>query len=329
MIIVTGGAGFIGSNLIAGLEEKGLRDIVVCDVLGNEDKWRNLAKRELRDVVHPDRLFDYLDTHKDAIEIIYHMGAISSTTEKDADLIIDTNFVLSRRLWKWCGKHEKRFIYASSAATYGDGEEGFEDFEDVESLAKLSPLNPYGWSKHLFDRRVSRVVKEGLEPLPAQWAGLKFFNVYGPNEYHKDGQCSVICSLFPQARAGAAARLFKSYHPDYEDGGQLRDFVWVGDCVSVMLWLYDHKDVNGLFNVGTGKARSFKDLATATYTSAGVEPRINYIDMPETLRPKYQYYTQANTDKLRAAGYNAGFTELEDGVKEYVQHYMATKDAYR
>lgn len=329
MIIVTGGAGFIGSNLIAGLEEKGLRDIVVCDVLGEGDKWRNLAKREIRDVVHPERLFDYLDNHKDAIEMIYHMGAISSTVEKDADLIIDTNFVLSRRLWKWCAKNEKRFVYASSAATYGDGEYGFDDFQDTKSLAKLAPLNPYGWSKHLFDRRVARVIEEGLEPVPPQWAGLKFFNVYGPNEYHKEGQCSVICTLFPQARAGAAARLFKSYNPDYEDGGQLRDFVWVGDCVSVMLWLYDHKDVNGLFNVGTGKARSFKDLATATYKSAGVEPKINYIDMPESLRPKYQYYTQADTSKLQQAGYNGGFTELEDGVEQYVKGFMAKNDAYR
>lgn len=329
MIIVTGGAGFIGSNLVAALEEKGVRDIVVCDVLGNEDKWKNLAKRELRDIVHPDRLFDYLETHKDAIEVIYHMGAISSTTERDADLIMDTNFVLSRRLWKWTARHQKRFIYASSAATYGDGEHGFDDFEDTDNLSRLMPLNPYGWSKHLFDRRVARVIKEGLEPVPAQWAGLKFFNVYGPNEYHKEGQCSVICSLFPQAQAGAAARLFKSYNDDYEDGGQLRDFVWVGDCVNVMLWLLDNQDKSGLFNIGTGKARSFKDLATATYTSAGVEPKINYIEMPETLRPKYQYFTQANNDKLRAAGYNGGFTELEDGIAQYVQQFMMKSDQYK
>lgn len=329
MIIVTGGAGFIGSNLVAGLEEKGIRDIVVVDVLGNEDKWRNLAGREIRDIVHPDRIFDYLDTHADAIDMIYHMGAISSTTERDVDLIIDTNFVLSRRLWKWCAKHETRFVYASSAATYGDGNEGFDDFDDVDSLSLLQPLNPYGWSKHLFDRRVARVIKEKLEPIPAQWVGLKFFNVYGPNEYHKEDQCSVICKLFPQAKAGAAARLFKSYHKDYEDGGQLRDFVWVGDCVNVMLWLYDHKDVNGIFNVGSGKARSFRDLAEATYKSAGVTPKINYIEMPESLRPKYQYYTQADTTKLQKAGYNGGFTELEDGVEEYVKKFMDSENKYR
>jgi ADP-L-glycero-D-manno-heptose 6-epimerase len=254
------------------------------------------------------------------------MGAISSTTERDVDLILDTNFVLSRRLWKWCARHGVRFIYASSAATYGDGEQGFTDHEDVEGLSRLCPLNPYGWSKHLFDRRVARVVKEKLEDLPPQWAGLKFFNVYGPNEYHKGEQMSVICKLYPQARAGAAARLFKSHHKNYEDGGQLRDFVWVGDCVEVMLWLYQNKAVNGLFNVGTGKARSFKDLATATYKAAKVEPKITFIDMPEALQSKYQYYTQADMAKLRKAGYAKPFTELEDGVKTYVQTFMARRD---
>ena len=329
MIVITGGAGFIGSNLVAGLEEHGCRDLVVCDVLGMEDKWRNIAKRELRDIVHPERLFDYLDSHADEVECVFHMGAISATTERDADLIADTNIALSRRLWKWCARNDARLIYASSAATYGDGESGFEDHQDIEALSKLRPLNAYGWSKHAFDRRIVRVTTEETEPAPPQWAGLKFFNVYGPNEYHKGGQMSVVCNLYPQVAAGAAAKLFKSHHPDYEDGGQLRDFVYVQDCVDVMLWLYDHPDVNGLFNVGTGKARSFKDLADAVFKAAGKEPKINYIDMPEQLRGKYQYFTEANMSKLQKAGYNKPFTELEDGVRQYVQDYMMQDDQYR
>lgn len=327
MIIVTGGTGFIGSNLVAGLEAHGCKDIVICDTLGMEDKWRNIAKRELRDIVHPDRLFDYLDTHKDAVEMVFHLGAISSTTEQDADLIVETNVVLSRRLWKWCGKNDKRLVYASSAATYGDGEAGFEDYQTTQDLAKLKPLNAYGWSKHVFDRRVARVLEDGIEKVPPQWAGLKFFNVYGPNEYHKEDQMSVICKLYPQVVAGATAKLFKSHNPNYEDGGQLRDFVYVKDCVSVMLWLYDNKDVNGLFNVGTGEARSFKDLAEATFSAAGKEPKINYIDMPESLQPKYQYFTQADMTKLRDAGYDKEFTSLEEGVKDFVG-YMSKEDQY-
>lgn len=329
MIIVTGGAGFIGSNLVAGLEDRGFRDIVVCDVLGSDDKWRNLAKREIRDVVHPSRLFDYLNNHAHEIEIIYHMGAISSTTETDADLIVDTNFVLSRRLWKWCANHGKRLVYASSAATYGDGTQEFSDDDSVTGLSRLKPLNAYGWSKHLFDRRIARAVTDGLEPAPPQWAGLKFFNVYGPNENHKGEQMSVVCKLYPQIMAGAAARLFKSHHPDFKDGGQLRDFVWVGDCVDVMLWLYDNPGVNGIFNVGSSKARSFKDLAEAAFKAAGRAPKITYVDMPENLRGKYQYFTQADMAKLRAAGYTKPMTELEDGVTQYVQNYLAKEDQYR
>jgi ADP-L-glycero-D-manno-heptose 6-epimerase len=329
MIVVTGGAGFIGSNLVAGLEERGIGDIVISDVLGSGDKWRNIAKREIRDVVHPDRLIDFLNTHSDEIDMVFHIGAISSTTETDADLIIDTNFVLSRRIWKWCWKHQKRLVYASSAATYGDGRNGFKDDDSIDGLKHLMPLNPYGWSKHVFDRRVARIAETKSEPLPPQWAGLKFFNVYGPNEYHKGEQMSVVCKLYPQVVAGAAARLFKSHHPDYPDGGQLRDFVWVGDCVDVMLWLYDNPGVSGIFNVGTGKARSFKDLAEATFRAAGKPSKINYTDMPEGLREKYQYYTQANMTKLRAAGYDKPFTELEDGIGKYVRDFMSKGDPYR
>ncbi len=333
MIIVTGGAGFIGSNLVAGLEENGHRDIVVCDRFGTDDKWRNISKRELRDIVAPEKLFEYLDDHVEELDAIFHMGAISATTERDVDLIVENNVLLTRQLWKWCAKHNKRLIYASSAATYGDGSHGFDDDDQPEALAKLHPLNAYGWSKHVIDRRVSRLIHDNSavteELIPPQWAGLKFFNVYGPNEYHKEDQMSVCCKLYPQVIAGAAARLFKSHHPDYGDGGQLRDFVYVKDCVSVMLWLYENPEVSGLFNVGTGKARSFADLAKAVFTAAELEPKINYMDMPEALQGKYQYFTEAKVDKLRAHGYEQPFTELEDGIKDYIEYYMSKEDQYR
>lgn len=331
MIIVTGGAGFIGSNLLAALEERGEGNLVVCDVLGHEDKWRNIAKRHVRDIVKPVDLLAYMESHAGKIRAIFHMGAISSTTEWDADLIVENNFTLSREIWKWCAKNDVRLIYASSAATYGDGTQGFRDAEQPADLAALRPLNPYGWSKHLFDRRVAHLVHEaGIdEKLPPQWAGLKFFNVYGPNEYHKGDQMSVACKLYPQVMAGAAARLFRSHNPDYEDGGQLRDFVYVGDCVDIMMWLYDHPEVSGLFNVGSGEARSFKDLAEAVFKAAGVAPKINYIDMPQNLQGKYQYFTQADISKLRAAGYDKPMTSLEDGVRAYVQDFMASEDPYR
>lgn len=332
MIIVTGGAGFIGSNIVAGLEEAGEKNIVVCDWLGTDDKWRNIAKRELRDIISPELLFEYLEDHYDEVEAIIHMGAISSTTETDADLIADTNVVLSRSLWRWCTVNNVRFIYASSAATYGDGSAGFKDSETPDELAEFLPLNAYGWSKHVFDRRIARIAHgddETGEIVPPQWAGLKFFNVYGPNEYHKGDQMSVVCKLHPQVVAGAAAKLFKSHNPDYEDGGQLRDFIYVQDCVDVVMWLLENPEVNGLFNVGTGKARSFKDLAEATFAANDTAPKINYTDMPQQLRGKYQYYTQAEMDKLKAAGYTKPFTSLEDGIARYVQGYLLKDDPYR
>lgn len=333
MIVITGGAGFIGSNLVAGLEERGIRDLVITDWLGGDDKWRNVSKRELRDIVRPERTFEYLDAHAGEVEAVFHLGAISSTTERDADLVIERNFTLSRELWRWCARHGVRLIYASSAATYGDGRLGFSDDESAEGLADLKPLNPYGWSKHLFDRRIARIAHAesgaAYEACPPQWAGLKFFNVYGPNEYHKEDQMSVVCKLFPQAAAGAHARLFKSDNPSYQDGGQIRDFVYVQDCVDVMLWLYDNPQVSGLFNVGTGKGRSFRDLASAVFTALGRPPKISYIDMPDHLRGKYQYFTEANMSKLRSRGYDKPFTELEEGVRRYVQDFLTKDDPYR
>lgn len=235
MILVTGGAGFIGSNLVAALAERGKR-VVVCDRLGTGDKWRNLAKHALYDFVAPEGLEAALERHREALSAVVHLGAISATTERDVDLLIETNFRLSCRLWDWCAANRKRLIYASSAATYGDGAAGFED--DPAALGRLRPLNPYGWSKHLFDGHVLRSV-EGEGPVPPQWVGLKFFNVYGPNEYHKGDMRSAVARNFPALAAGEPMRLFRSYRPDYADGAQRRDFIYVRDCVEVMIWLLD------------------------------------------------------------------------------------------
>ncbi|MDG4717751.1 MULTISPECIES: ADP-glyceromanno-heptose 6-epimerase [Thalassospira] len=328
MLIVTGGAGFIGSNIVAALEERGETDIVVVDRLRDGIKWKNIAKRNLRDIVHPDDLPAFLEKHSGDVDTIFHMGAISATTETDADKILNNNLKLTTWLWEWCSRHSARLIYASSAATYGDGKQGFDDSFDEGDLAKLAPLNAYGWSKHATDRRFRRILDQnGFRP--KQWAGLKFFNVYGPNEYHKGGMRSVVSQMFDKLSAGETATLFKSHHPDYEDGGQLRDFVWVGDVVNIIMWLYDNPQVSDLFNIGTGKARSFKDLALAVFSAMGKEPVINYVPTPEAIRDKYQYFTEANMAKLRNAGYDRDMTSLEEGVRTYIQDYLATEDVFR
>jgi ADP-L-glycero-D-manno-heptose 6-epimerase len=327
MYFISGGAGFIGSNLLAALEQRGDGRLVVCDRLRANDKWRNVAKRELSDIVHPEQMFDFLEANKTHIRAIFHMGAISATTETNADLIVANNFNLSLALFAWCTRNQVRFIYASSAATYGDGAQGFEDNFNPAALSLLQPLNAYGWSKHLFDRRVARKISEN-QPVPPQWAGLKFFNVYGPNEYHKGSQQSVVAQIYPHAEAGAPAHLFRSHNPDYPDGGQKRDFIWVGDVTDVMMWLLDHPEVNGLFNLGTGKARTFSDLAETVYRAAGKKPYIKYIDTPPNIRANYQYFTEARMDHLRTAGYSKPFTSLEDGVTAYVTRYLAGTDRY-
>ncbi|HTY49503.1 MAG TPA: ADP-glyceromanno-heptose 6-epimerase [Steroidobacteraceae bacterium] len=327
MILVTGGAGFIGSNLVAALTGGGT-PVAVCDRLRSGSKWRNIAKVELRDIVAPEQLPAWLDAHgRPALSAVVHMGAISSTTETDADLIVETNFRLSRLLWDWCARHGKPLIYASSAATYGAGEAGFADDDSPQGLARLRPLNAYGWSKLLFDRWAVRRAAEGVRP--PQWVGLKFFNVYGPNEYHKGGMQSVVAQKFPLAAAGEPATLFKSYKEGVADGGQLRDFIYVGDCVEVVLWLLGQPSVSGIFNLGTGQARSFADLARAVYAALGRPAQLTYVDMPESLRPNYQYFTEARMERLRRAGYSRPFTALEDGVREYVQKFLSRPDRYR
>ncbi|HEV2700328.1 MAG TPA: ADP-glyceromanno-heptose 6-epimerase [Steroidobacteraceae bacterium] len=326
MMLVTGGAGFIGSNLAAALAARG-HDVAICDRLRHGDKWRNIAKIDLRDVVAPEQLDDWLATRGKTVATIFHMGAISSTTETDADLILETNFRLSRWLWEWCGLNGRRFIYASSAATYGGGEAGFEDDDSSESLARLRPLNAYGWSKQLFDRWAVR--RGQIDGCPSQWAGLKFFNVYGPNEYHKGGMQSVVAQKYALAAAGEPVTLFRSHRQGVADGGQLRDFIYVADCVNVMLWLLDNPKVSGLFNLGTGKARSFADLATALFAAVGKPARLAYVDMPVAIRPNYQYFTEARMERLRALGYTQPFTSLADGVRDYVQRHLSQPDRYR
>lgn len=327
MYIVTGGAGFIGSNLVASLAARGA-EVMVVDRLRQGLKWRNLAHHTIAGIVMPEDLDAFL-ARAPRIEAIFHLGAISATTETDGDLVARNNLILSQHLWDWCADKRVPFIYASSAATYGDGTLGFDDDMRPEALAKLRPLNLYGWSKLAFDRRVAQMLARGHRA-PPQWAGLRFFNVYGPNEHHKGRMASVVQHKYAQIARGEAATLFASNDPRYPDGGQMRDFVHVQDCVEVMRWLAGNPHVNGLFNVGAGKARTFLDLVRAIYAALGQNADIRFIPMPEDLNGKYQYFTEARLDRLRAAGFTRPATTLEDGVADYVRNTLSvTADPYR
>jgi ADP-L-glycero-D-manno-heptose 6-epimerase len=326
MLLVTGGAGFIGSNVVASLNEAGRTDVVVCDWLGNDGKWRNLQKRQLADLVGPADLPRWLEGRK--LDAVIHLGAISDTTATDGDAVMDNNFRLSLKLLDWCTAARTPFIYASSAATYGDGEAGFSDAWSVAALKRFKPMNLYGWSKHLFDLALADRV-EKKEKLPPQWAGCKFFNVFGPNEYHKGAMMSLVAKRFDDAKAGTPIRLFKSHREGFADGAQSRDFIYVDDAVAVVRWLLDSPKVSGIFNVGTGKTRSFKDLMGAVYAAIGRPPEIEYIEMPAEIRDTYQYFTQAEVANLQRAGYNAGFAPLEDTVRRYVTQFLDRADRYR
>ena len=325
MILVTGGAGFIGSNLQAALVRRG-HETVVVDRLRQGAKWRNLAKHPPARIIPPADIDAFLESHP-PIEMVYHLGAISDTTATDGDAAWETNVELSRTIWHWCTNHGVRLVYASSAATYGDGTAGFDDDYTPAGLQRLHPLNLYGWTKHAFDLRVARVMAEH-RPHPPQWAGLKFFNVYGPNEYHKGRMISVIKVKHDEVAAGGPARLFRSTEAGLADGEQKRDFIWVGDVVDILLWLMDTPEVSGLFNLGTGQARSYLDLAHAVCDAAGVPRNIEFIDMPEALRGQYQSFTQAAMGSLRMAGYAGQFTPLEEGVRRYVRDYLTQPDRY-
>ena len=326
MLLVTGGAGFIGSNVVAALNDAGRADVTVCDVLGEEGKWRNLAKRQLADFVPPAQLLGWLQGRR--LEAMIHLGAISETTATDGDLVTEANFRMPLRLLDWCTAAGTPFIYASSAATYGNGEQGFDDDASVGALKRLRPMNLYGWSKNLFDLAMAERAARG-EKLPPQWAGLKFFNVFGPNEYHKGSMMSVLARRFDDIKAARPVQLFKSHREGIADGDQRRDFIYVDDVVRVMMWLLATPNVSGIFNVGTGVARSFKDMMLAAYAALGAAPNIEYVEMPAQIRDSYQYFTQAGIDRLQRAGYNGGFTSLEDAVATYVKDYLGQADRFR
>lgn len=323
MRIVTGGAGFLGSALLWGLNEAGYDDILVVDNLGHGEKWKNLVNRRFADYLHKDAFFAAITGKENPfgdVEAIVHLGACSSTTETDAEYLMRNNFAYTRAVARFALARGARLVVASSAATYGDGAAGFDD--DAEALDTLKPLNMYGYSKHLFDLWARR------EGVLGELASLKFFNVFGPNEYHKGEMRSVVAKAYKQIRETGRLKLFKSYKPDVADGGQQRDFLYVKDAVAVMAWLLEHPEVGGLYNVGAGTARTWNDLAAAVFAAMDRDVAIDYVDMPETLRGKYQYFTEAKMDRLRAAGYDKPFTSLEDGVADYVRHYLASPDHY-
>jgi ADP-L-glycero-D-manno-heptose 6-epimerase len=278
--------------------------------------------------VDPSGLDDFLQRRVGDITYVVHMGAISATTEKDADLIVETNLRLSQHIWRWCAQHAVPLIYASSAATYGDGSAGFDDHSSPQAMSNLLPLNAYGWSKHAFDRWAVRSVRDN-RPRPPQWVGLKFFNVYGPNEHHKGAMSSVVTKAFPDASRGRPVQLFRSHHRDYADGGQMRDFVYVKDCVDVMIWLMNHREVSGLFNLGTGKAQTWVELMGALYAAVDKEMRVRWVDTPEEIRDRYQYFTQAEMGRLRNVGYDRPFLPVEQGVADYVKKHLLMDDPYR
>jgi ADP-L-glycero-D-manno-heptose 6-epimerase len=330
MLVITGGGGFIGSVLAARLNEGGRADLVIVDRFGSGDKWRNIAKRDFFEIVPIDGLAAWLDRFGGEVEAVFHLGANSSTTASDADEIIACNLNYSIALWRWCVQAGRPLIYASSAATYGDGSAGFDDAGGLDEFKRLRPLNLYGWSKHAFDLWALREAEKG--DAPPLWVGLKFFNVFGPNEYHKGDMKSLVAKNYARVAAGESVPLFKSHRPDYRDGEQLRDFVYVKDCADVMLWLWRQRpradQLSGVYNLGTGEARSFLDLIQAIGAACGRPPKIEYIDMPEAIRPNYQYFTEAAMSRLRQAGYNAPFTPLEDAVVDYVTGHLATPDPH-
>lgn len=326
MLLITGAAGFIGSNLHAILAADGT-ETIAADRLRDQGKWRNLRKHPPSRLVAPDDLAGFLETSP-KLDAVIHLGAISETTATDGDLVWRNNVTFSQDLWSWCAGNEVPFLYASSAATYGDGSAGFDDDCSLAALEALRPLNLYGWSKHAFDLWVAREVAADRKR-PPQWAGLKFFNVYGPNEYHKGRMISVVKVKHDEARAGGPVQLFQSDRGDIADGGQARDFIWIGDVVAAIRFLLAHREVSGLFNIGTGTARTYIDLARAVCAANHVHEHIEFIRMPEALRGQYQSFTEAKTERLRQAGFDHVFTTLEDGVARYIHEFLTQPDPYR
>jgi len=316
MIIVTGGAGFIGSALIAELNRRQISDILVVDELGTDQKWKNLRNLSFADYVEKDDFLEMVieDKLDSPVEVVFHLGACSDTTETNASYLVKNNYEYSKLLAQWATDADIRFIYASSAATYGDGSAGFSDDEDKIEISR--PLNMYGYSKHLFDMWARRA------GLLSKIVGLKYFNVFGPNEYHKSEMMSFVVKAFEQIKTTGKVRLFKSYQPEYADGEQVRDFLYVKDAVNMTLFFFDNPYINGIFNIGTGETRTWNDLVIAVFMGMGMKPSIEYIEMPSSIRNQYQYFTQADLSKLRRAGYSKQTTPLEDAIRDYVQNYL-------
>ena len=315
MIVITGAAGFIASNLVSKLNQENYKDIVVVDDFSNPEKNKNLDGKIIREKVHRDDFTQWIANNHRFVQFVFHLGARTDTTEFDKSIFDRLNLNYSKKVWRDCVNYGLPLIYASSAATYGDGAYGYAD--DHELAEKLKPLNPYGESKNDFDKWALQQASK-----PFYWAGIKFFNVYGPNEYHKGRMASVIFHAFKQIKETGKMKLFRSHHPDYKDGEQLRDFIYVKDVVDVLVYLMESRKKSGLYNLGTGKSRTFVDLTKATFKAMGKTPNIEFIDTPEDIRDKYQYFTEAKMDKLRAAGYEKAFTSLEDGIADYVKNYL-------
>ena len=321
VIVVTGAAGFIGSCMVGYLNRKGYHNIIIVDEFNKEEKKHNFEDKKIIARVDRNELFDWLNGHPIQIDFIFHLGARTDTTEFDYTVLERLNVDYSKKIWNYCVGKNIPLVYASSAATYGDGELGYKD--DHELSYKLNPLNPYGKSKNEFDKLILKEKRQ-----PPFWAGLKFFNVYGPNEYHKGRMASVIFHSFNQVRSTGKVKLFKSHKPEYKDGEQLRDFVYIKDVVDVCYWLMNEKPASGLYNLGTGNARTFKDLVTAIFKSLDTEPVIEYIDTPLDIRDKYQYFTEADMSKIRNAGYKEDFYSLEEGIDTYVKNFLLEKKYY-
>ncbi len=330
MYILTGGAGFIGSVTAAALEASHAQnsEVVIVDSFGKSSKWNNVVKRHVREIVPPHRALDFMDEHADEIDAVIHFGGIADTTEKNMDILHENNVVFTKALFDWCADNDTRFIFASSAAVYGGGENGFEDSNDLREVNKLRPLHPQAWSKHLAEKYILQAPKK-----PSSWVILRFFNVYGPNEYHKGRMGSVVQHAYSQARQDGTIRLFKSHIDDVKNGEQKRDFIYVKDIARLILWMLKHQNIQGIFNVGSGKARSFNDMADILIKNMKKKISVEYIDIPPEIRPNYQYYTQANMTKMIQTITSSNtnpfeFTSLEDGIADYVNNYLTSEDPY-
>ena len=325
MVVVTGAAGFIGACMVRQLNDAGYTEVLAVDDFSRADKNRNLEGKQLWGQVHRLQFVRWLERNHHEVEAVIHLGARTDTTEQDTHIFDELNLEYSKALWMLCAGYQIPFLYASSAATYGLGEQGYTD--DPSLMPLLKPLNPYGQSKQDFDLWVSETAKRPSD-CPPLWAGFKFFNVYGPNEYHKGRMASVVFHTVRQIKATGGMKLFRSHRPDFKDGEQSRDFIYVKDVVAVLQWFLEKRPASGIFNLGTGKARTFRDLAEATFRALDLEPNITFVDTPVDIRDTYQYYTQADLSRLRATGYHEPFYGLEEGVADYVQRYLRTETTW-